>query len=138
MTTAVLEFNAQLERIAEMALVLVTGAVLAGQRFSWQAMMLAFALFCVIRPLVAAPLARAQRLTRLQTGLVSWFGVRGIGSVYYLFYALSHGVPERLATALITLTLWTIACSIVVHGITATPLMSYYERRHSNRRSTRG
>ena len=54
-------------------------------------MLLALALFCIIRPLatmlclIGSPTAPAQRL------LMGWFGIRGIGSLYYLGYALSHG-----------------------------------------------
>ena len=58
---------------------------------------------------------------------MGWFGIRGIGSLYYLFYALNHGLPRALAERLLPLVLTTVAVSIVVHGISVTPLMRRYE-----------
>ena len=43
------------------------------------------------RALVRTLLSRAQR------AFIAWFGVRGVGSVYYLAFALSHGVPAEAA-----------------------------------------
>jgi NhaP-type Na+/H+ or K+/H+ antiporter len=51
--------------------------------------------------------------------MIGWFGIRGVGSVYYLLFALHHGIAPGIAEALVPLTLWTVAGSIVVHGVTA-------------------
>ena len=59
--------------------------------------------------------------------LVSWFGIRGIGSLYYLAYAVKQGLDPELARLLTTLTLSTVAASVVVHGLSVTPLMQRYE-----------
>ena len=61
--------------------------------------------------------------------MAGWFGVRGIGSLYYLMYAIQHGLPEHLALELIKLTLIVVTLSIVVHGISVKPLMSHFQRR---------
>jgi len=90
-------------------------------------------LFLVVRPvsvwvgLLGAPVSRDQRV------LISWFGIRGIGSIYYLMYAINHGLPRPLAEELIALTLTMVAASIVLHGISVTPLMSLYARRKGRR-----
>ena len=63
-----------------------------------------------------------------QQTMIAWFGIRGIGSVFYLMYALNHGVSGALAETLVNLTLATVAASILVHGISATPLMAWYGR----------
>ena len=52
-----------------------------------------------------------------------WFGVRGIGSLYYLMYAIRHGLPESLALDLIHFTLIVVTLSILVHGLSIKPLM---------------
>jgi NhaP-type Na+/H+ or K+/H+ antiporter len=57
---------------------------------------------------------------------IAWFGVRGIGSIYYLAYALSHGVPAPAGRMLADVTLVVVAGSIVLHGISVTPLMQRY------------
>jgi NhaP-type Na+/H+ or K+/H+ antiporter len=61
--------------------------------------------------------------------MMSWFGIRGIGSIYYLMYAINHGLPHPLAKQIIALTLTMVAVSIVLHGISVTPLMRLYIRR---------
>jgi NhaP-type Na+/H+ or K+/H+ antiporter len=65
--------------------------------------------------------------------LIGWFGIRGIGSLYYLMYAVNHGLPPPLAERLTGLALAAVVASIVVHGVSVTPLMSVYERRKRGR-----
>ena len=55
--------------------------------------------------------------------------MRGIGSLYYLMYAIQHGLPEPLALKLTQLTLIVVTLSIVLHGISVKPLMDYVWRR---------
>ena len=134
MTREVEDFNEHLERIAELAVVLVIGALLAQVTFEARYLWLVALLLLVVRPiavwigLVGAPVSREQRR------LVAWFGIRGIGSLYYLMYAINHGVPEALAEPLLGLTLTVVASSIVLHGISVTPLMSAYRKRIGRRR----
>ena len=92
-------------------------------------------LFLVARPAsVWLGLWRAASVSRDQRMLISWFGIRGVGSIFYLMYAINHGLPEPLAQELIAITLTTVAASIVLHGISVTPLMSRYARRKAMRR----
>jgi len=70
-------------------------------------------------------------MSRRQRAMISWFGIRGIGSVFYLMFAIRHGVTGPLAQQLITFTLVTVAASIVVHGVSVTPLMRRYVKRKS-------
>ena len=122
-------FNNQLERIAEVVIVLVVGGMLSYSYFPANAGWLILLLFLVVRPvlvwlgLLGAPVSSDQRL------LISWFGIRGIGSIYYLMYAINHGLPRALAGEIIALTLSVVAVSIVLHGISVTPLMNLYARR---------
>lgn len=55
--------------------------------------------------------------------LAGWFGVRRIGSLYYLMYAIQHGLTEDLPVGLIHLTLVVVTLSIVVHGISVKPMI---------------
>ena len=57
------------------------------------------------------------------------FGIRGIGSLYYLLYAINHDVEAALAERLLSLTLAVIVASVVIHGVSVTPLMNHYEAR---------
>lgn len=132
MTQAVLGFTEQLERIGEVAIVLLIGGMLSVRYLTWEALWFVPLLFLVIRPIsVALGLFRA-RTSRTQELLIGWFGIRGIGSFYYLMYAIEHGVSQELARQLTSLTLSVIAVSIVVHGTSVTPLMKLYSKRHSD------
>lgn len=133
MMQAVRGFNEQLERIAELVIVLAVGAMLAYIDVDLETMIFLVLLFCVLRPLsvwlglLGAPVSGDQRL------LIAWFGIRGIGSIYYLMFALNHGLSGPLANQAINLTLSAVAASIIVHGISVTPLMSLYARRKSGK-----
>jgi NhaP-type Na+/H+ or K+/H+ antiporter len=91
------------------------------------------ALFMLVRPIsVCIGLFRSHS-TIPQRGLISWFGIRGIGSIYYLMYAVNHGLPRPLADERVAITLVVVATSIVIHGISVTPLMVLYARRQRPR-----
>jgi NhaP-type Na+/H+ or K+/H+ antiporter len=85
-------------------------------------------LLLVIRPVAVNLGLIGSVVTPLERAYISWFGIRGIGSVYYLMYAIAHDIPEELAHWLTGMTLAVIATSIIVHGISVTPLMHRYER----------
>lgn len=78
---------------------------------------------------VSAVMTGAVWLARGVRAMVSWFGIRGIGTVFYLIFAIRHGVSEPLAKQLITLTLPMISASIFAHGMSIRPLMKWYGRR---------
>jgi sodium/hydrogen antiporter len=131
MARAVLNFNQQLERLGELAVVLVVGAMLAKIEVLGPGLLLAAGLFVIIRPMATVLTLFRTPLSRPQRAFVAWFGVRGIGSVYYLAYALAHGVAAPTARVLADITLVVIAASIVLHGVSVTPLMRRYSARTS-------
>ena len=124
-------FNEQLEKLAELALVLVVGAMLAYAKPLPAAWWFVPLVLAVLRPLSVLPAIAGERLSRPQRVLIGWFGIRGIGSVFYLLLALRHGVSGDVADTLISLTLWTVVASIILHGLTAQPLMRRYWRLRS-------
>jgi NhaP-type Na+/H+ or K+/H+ antiporter len=126
---SMLSFNEQLERILEVGLVLVIGVVLAPAFLDPADLWLVPVLFLVIRPLAVMLGLAGLGIPRPQVALLSWFGIRGIGSLYYLMYGIGLGVAPDVATQLVSVTLWMIAVSVVVHGISVTPLMNWYQSR---------
>lgn len=128
MAQAALGFSEQLERIGELAVLLILGGMLSARYLTLDALWFVPLLLFVIRPLAVALGSPMRSASPLQRGLVMWFGIRGIGSIYYLSHAIGFGVPVELAQRLTALTLTTVACSILVHGITASPLMRRYSR----------
>jgi NhaP-type Na+/H+ or K+/H+ antiporter len=129
MARAVLGFNQQLERLGELAVVLVIGAMLATVTLDRSAIWLTIGLLVVVRPLATVLALVPVSFLLLQRVLVAWFGVRGVGSIYYLTFALTHGVPSATGRVLADFTLVVVASSILLHGLSVTPLMRWYARR---------
>src|SRR5687767_713301 len=134
---AIEDFNAQLERFAEVAVVIAIGALLAVVPFRHEALWLVPLLFLVIRPIAVYAGLAGEPLTPTHKLLTSWFGIRGIGSMYYLAFALTHGIDDTIAADLVPLTIAVIVASIVLHGISVTPLMNRYERKRRTSPSLR-
>ena len=60
---------------------------------------------------------------------MAWFGIRGIGSIYYLVYAAGHGLAPETAQHFTSLVLGVVTISVIAHGVSATPLMEHYRKR---------
>ncbi|NVZ90270.1 sodium:proton antiporter [Pseudomonas yamanorum] len=123
-----LAFGGLVERSMEVFLVTLLGVVLVSH-WDWRALAVGALLFCVIRPLSVLSIPWGTLLNGHQRGLVGWFGIRGIGSIYYLFYAINHGLVGTSSAVAVNLTLSVIALSIVVHGLSTQPMLVWYERR---------
>ena len=122
-------FNSQLESFAEVTVVLVVGVLLASVSFSAEMFWFVPLLFLVIRPLSVAVGLLGTDVKPAQRRLMAWFGIRGIGSLYYLLYAINHGLDRVVGEQLLNLTLAVIVSSVIAHGISVTPLMKRYESR---------
>ncbi|QVN15489.1 cation:proton antiporter [Burkholderia sp. LAS2] len=135
MAESVLGFTIELERIAEAIVMTMIGSVLAtlpGPLLTWGAIALATALFVAVRPLAVLVTLTGSRATHAQRRLMAWFGIRGIGSFYYLLFALEHG-PSDVVRPLAAPVLAVVSASVVAHGISATPLMNWYYRLQQHR-----
>jgi sodium/hydrogen antiporter len=137
MMNAVQRFNSQLESFVEVGIVLAVGVLVASVKFRSEVLWFIPVLFLLIRPLavyiglLGTPVRGAQRR------LIAWFGIRGIGSLYYLLYAISHHIKPALAERLLSLTLAVVVASVIAHGISVTPLMKRYEARKAKNHGPR-
>lgn len=123
-----LSFGGLVERAMEVFLVTLLGVVLL-EHWDWRALWVAGALFVLIRPLSTLLLPFGGLLDLRQRGMLGWFGIRGIGSLYYLFYALNHQLPPDVAAPSTNLTLSVVALSIAVHGLSVQPILARYQQR---------
>ena len=123
-----LVFKEHLERLSELMLVFLIGGSLFIDSWSWRAVALALFVFAVVRPVSVMTGLMGSRTSWTIRGLTGWFGVRGIGSLYYLMFAIQHGLPEELALELMQLTLIVVTLSIFVHGTSVKPLMGRFWR----------
>lgn len=122
-------FGARIERLIEAGLVLAVGGALSGVGAGWLDVGFALLVIGAVRPASVLAVVRRTAMPPSQRRLVGWFGIRGIGSLFYLMFVLEHGLPGELAQTLVTATLTCVAVSIVLHGMSATPLMAAYKRR---------
>lgn len=125
-----LTFGHALERMLEFLLVVIVGSALA-VHWDPRAALLAVLLIFVIRPLAVLLCLRATPTSFLQRALLGWFGIRGIGSLYYLSYALTHGFSGAQARTVTDWIVTVVGASILLHGVTAGPLTRLYERHLS-------
>ena len=93
MAHAVLSFNEQIERIAEVVAVIAVGTLLWAVEWHRAPGGSSSLLLLLIRPLSVAVGLAGSHTSRSQRALIGWFGIRGIGSLYYLMYAIEPGPP---------------------------------------------
>ena len=131
-------FGASLERLVEALAVMAVGFALPGLPFGGSLLAFALVLVFAVRPLSVFAVVRGGLLTPPQRRLVAWFGIRGVGSLYYLAFVLEHHLPPKQAETLIAATLVAVAASVVLHGVSATGLMAAYQRRGGTKRRRLG
>ncbi|MEH2144986.1 cation:proton antiporter [Nostoc sp.] len=144
---AELEFVEQIEKLLEVGTILLLGSILLLKpmlNYAGQSLLVIILLFLIIRPVgvwistIGKPPLESHRRT-LHPGtrlLFGWFGIRGVGSLYYLAYAFGHGLKGEVAEQIAWITYTTIVASVIIHGISSTPLMKWYERNLANQRKT--
>jgi sodium/hydrogen antiporter len=126
------EFAEQIERLFMMILLALFGGAIAGGLLgplTWPAALVGLASLLLVRPFagLAGLAGSGQRLT--ERAAISFFGIRGIGSFYYLAYAYNTAEFEAEAELLFAVVGFVVLASIVLHGITATPAMRYLKRK---------
>jgi len=133
MAKAVLDFALDLEKLAELTVMLVVGALLTSQAFTGTSLIVALTLIFVARPIAIYLAPIGTLLTPTQRRLAAWFGIRGIGSVYYLAFAITHGPTMNEMRIITDAVLVTIVVSVLLHGSSATPIMELYRTRRASR-----
>lgn len=126
------EFAEQIEKLMEVGIILLLGSLLRIEpmiRFIAPILLVSGLLIFIIRPIgawistIGSPLNPTRRL------LYGWFGIRGLGSLYYLSYAFEQGLSGDLGEEIAWIVYFTVVISIILHGISATPLLTWYEQR---------
>ena len=131
LATRLHDFGQRCERLIEAAMVLFVGVALHSVTIEARHLVYAAMLLLLVRPMSVLAVLRGRLLVNRQRWLVAWFGIRGIGSLFYLAFAMEHGISGTLAHELLAATLICVALSIVLHGVSATPLMLAHERDKS-------
>ncbi|MDO9058655.1 MAG: sodium:proton antiporter [Bradyrhizobium sp.] len=126
------DFSEQLERLLMMVLlVLFGGAITTGgllDALSWSSVGYALLAIFVVRPLAGWLCLAGTICPPTERAVISFFGIRGLGSIYYLAYALQKEAFDKVDVVWSTVAL-IILISIVLHGVTVTPVMRLIDRR---------
>ncbi|ASY72626.1 cation transporter [Sinorhizobium fredii USDA 205] len=125
------DFSEQIERLLMMVLLVCFGAAVSiGQfiaEFDWRVVAFALFVLAIARP-ATGWVSLPSTLPKGERAAIAVFGIRGLGSIYYLAFATGIAGFEEVgvmwsAVALIVLV------SIVTHGLTVTPAMRWLDRR---------
>lgn len=119
------DFAEQVERLLTVLVLLLFGAAVVDgllAPLTWPAVGVALALVFVVRPVVAWLAMRGAPGRPAEHWVIGFFGIRGLGSFYYLAYATAQtsfpGADLLWATVGLA-----VIVSVVVHGVAATPVM---------------
>jgi sodium/hydrogen antiporter len=137
----------RLERLLTLTVLLLLGVALTNGllgHLTWQAAAVGAALVFVVRPVAGILALRLGRgrdrvgdrvLSDREELVAAFFGVRGVGSLFYLAYATAEAEFGDVALLWATVT-FTVTLSVLWHGVTATPAMHWIERGREQRRAT--
>jgi NhaP-type Na+/H+ or K+/H+ antiporter len=126
------DFAEQIERIAMMAgLLLFGGALVNGllAPLGWREIAAAAIILLLVRPIAGLIGMLGLKAHRSEKLTLAFFGIRGVGSFYYLAYGLNH-MEAGDQTGLWALLSLVVLVSILLHGLTVTPAMRSLDRRH--------
>ncbi|MBU2017335.1 MAG: cation:proton antiporter [Alphaproteobacteria bacterium] len=126
------DLTEQVERLAMMVLLLLFGgALLSGMLWPlrWVDVAAAIVILLAVRPFAGLVALAGFRASRAEKRTIAFFGIRGVGSFYYLAYGLNHLKIDEGPR------LWAIVglvalLSILLHGLTVTPAMRMLDRWH--------
>jgi NhaP-type Na+/H+ or K+/H+ antiporter len=116
----------RMEKLLELAVILMLGSMLTTAGLAapgWEGWLLAVLLLVLVRPAAVLAALVGSRMDHAdEKAFVAWFGVRGVGTLYYVALIVTSGALDPAERELVV---WTcvaaVLISIVVHGLTAGP-----------------
>ena len=132
---AIHEFVSQTEKLILAVILLAFGGMLVSgisEFFTWQVWVLALAFVWIVRPLLAWVTLLGGSLRSYDRMAIAFFGIRGLGSVYYLAFAARKENFEGIET------IWAVVCativvSVVTHGVSVSPVMRFVDRKRPSK-----
>jgi NhaP-type Na+/H+ or K+/H+ antiporter len=125
------DFAEEIERLSLALLLLVLGASFVSlylQQVSLAIVAAALLILLVVRPLAGYLGLLGTTGPPPERLAIAFFGIRGMGSFYYLAYAVTAAEFEHTATLWLVVMV-VVVLSILIHGASATPALRRLERR---------
>ena len=126
------ELTEQVERLAMMVLLVAFGGALVSGLLAalrWTDVALALGVLLLVRPVAGLAALLGSSTTRSERLTLAFFGIRGVGSFYYLAYAL-NAAPFDQAERLWAIVGLIVLMSVLLHGLTVTPAMRFLDKLH--------
>ncbi|WP_416260374.1 cation:proton antiporter [Gibbsiella quercinecans] len=127
-----LSFGDTVERLFAAMIIIVLGITLA-HHWAPMGLLIAALLFVVIRPLSVWIATAGMKAPVEQRLILGWLGIRGIGSINYIAFAFTHGLAGSEVTRMADMAFTLIVASVVVHGMSVTPLLSWRQAKKTAR-----
>ena len=124
------DLTEQIERLAMMVLLILFGGALASGLLAplrWADIAVALAVLLVVRPLAGWIGLMNTKAVSSEKWILAFFGIRGVGSIYYLAFGLNH-MPVEQGERLWAIVGLVITISVLMHGLTVTPVMRIFDR----------
>ncbi|OLF16305.1 cation:proton antiporter [Actinophytocola xanthii] len=128
------QYVEQIERMLTVLVIFLLGGAAATGLFagtSWRDILVAALILVVVRPVASLLGLVGGGVGPRERTAISVFGVRGVGSVFYVAYGVGAGdfADEQTIWRIVGLV---IVGSVVLHGITATPVMRLLDRKRED------
>lgn len=123
-------FTERIEKLLEIATIVILGSLLRAApmlKFADEALLVGGLLIFVIRPVGTWLSTIGGNFHPIKRFLMGWFGIRGVGSLYYLCYGMGKGLQGDIAEEIAWIVYMTVVVSVMLHGISSTPLMDWYQ-----------
>lgn len=125
------DFSDQTERMMLVTILIFFGAFISHgllNYLTWQDMVYSLILIFIIRPFTGLITLAFTKMSLSEKFCISFFGVKGIGSFYYLSYSISKidSLPIKKIWSIVG---FIVLVSIFVHGISVTYVFNYLDSK---------
>lgn len=131
------EFAEQIERLLTVLLLLLLGGAVVGGvlgPLTLRAALVGLVLVFLVRPVSGFLSLRGAPGHTAEHWVIAAFGIRGIGTFYYLAYAMSHAAFPNVDVVWATAS-FVVLVSVVLHGVAVTPVMRLLDRYNERTRT---
>ncbi len=126
------DFSEQVERMLMSVLLILFGMALVHgllDPLGWKGMVLGLFFLLVARPVAGWLGLSGTSTPRKLRAVIAFYGIRGIGTFYYLAYGLNHAeLPDGTAREVWAVAAWVVLLSVLLHGTTATFVMQRVDK----------